>query len=146
MSMNDARGPRRIGRSILAVLAGLVAGVVLSLGSDVILHAIHVFPAWGDPVDNGPLALATAYRAVYSVLAGYIAARLAPDRPVGHALVLGFVGLVISLIGAAATWNLGPAFEPHWYPVALVVLAIPCPWLGGKLFERNTTPRASGTG
>ena len=141
--MNDVHGSRRIGRSIGAIIAGLLAGVVLSLGTDVVLHAIRVFPAWGDPVDSGPLALATAYRAVYSVLAGYITARLAPDRPVGHALVLGFVGLVISLVGAAVTWNLGPAFGPHWYPVTLVILAIPCPWLGGKLFERKAAARAS---
>ena len=26
-----------------------------------------------------------------------------------------------------------PAFGPHWYPVALIVTAIPCAWLGGKL-------------
>jgi hypothetical protein len=52
----------------------------------------------------------------------------------GHALVLGVIGVVISAIGAAATWNRGPAFGPHWYPLLLVVVAMPCAWIGGKLF------------
>jgi len=47
--------------------------------------------------------------------------------------VLGMLGFVVSIIGAVVTWNMGPAYGPHWYPVALVVLAIPTAWLGGKL-------------
>jgi hypothetical protein len=43
------------------------------------------------------------------------------------------VGLAVSIAGAAATWNKGPAFGPHWYPLALIVLAMPQAWLGGKL-------------
>jgi hypothetical protein len=50
-----------------------------------------------------------------------------------HALVGGLVGLVVSIVGAAVTWNKGPAFGPHWYPLALVVLAIPQAWAGGRL-------------
>jgi hypothetical protein len=33
-----------------------------------------------------------------------------------------------------ATWNKN--LGPHWYPIALVILAIPQCWLGGKLFEK----------
>jgi len=50
-----------------------------------------------------------------------------------HALVLGVVGLIVSTAGAVATWNKGPEFGPHWYPIALIVTAIPCAWLGGRL-------------
>jgi hypothetical protein len=48
-----------------------------------------------------------------------------------HALVLGTVGTLLALAGAIATIprNLGPA----WYPIALVVTALPCSWLGGIL-------------
>jgi len=77
--------------------------------------------------------LATAYRTIYCSAGSYIAARLAPNRPMGHALALGILGLVVSTAGAVVTWNKGPAFGPHWYPVALVVTAIPCAWLGGRL-------------
>jgi hypothetical protein len=120
-------------KSIGAVLAGFVAVVVLSLGTDMVLHTTGVFPPWGQPMSDALFLLATVYRTIYCIAGCYIAARLAPDRPMAHALVLGVVGLVISTAGAVATWNKGPAFGPHWYPVALIVTAIPCAWLGGRL-------------
>jgi ABC-type xylose transport system permease subunit len=49
-----------------------------------------------------------------------------------HALILGAIGFVVSLAGAitATTMvDLGPA----WYPIALVLTALPCAWLGGAL-------------
>jgi hypothetical protein len=133
--MSDSNPQRRIGRSIGAVLAGIVVGVVLSLGTDIVLHVIGVFPPWGASMVgfDGALLLATAYRTVYGVAASYIIARLAPDRPMLHALVGGFVGLAVSIFGAAVTWNKGPAFGPHWYPLVLIVLAMPQAWAGGKL-------------
>jgi multisubunit Na+/H+ antiporter MnhB subunit len=51
----------------------------------------------------------------------------------GHALVLGGLGLIVSIVGAIVTWNRQPSLGPHWYPVALIVLAIPTAWAGGKL-------------
>ena len=85
--------------------------------------------------------LATAYRTVFSVLGAYITARLAPDRPMQHALVLGVVGLAVCIAGAVATWNRVPSLGPHWYPLALVVLAVPQCWLGGKLFSMQSRAR-----
>ena len=132
--MSETRAPRRLGRSIGAVLAGVVACVILSLGTDMLLHAAGVFPALGQPMSDQLFLLATAYRTVYNIAGSYIAARLAPDRPMAHALWLGVMGLVLCIVGAVVTWNKGPAFGPHWYPVALIVLAMPCAWAGGRLF------------
>ena len=131
--MNEAHRPRRIGRSIGAVLAGLLAIIVLSIGTDLVLEAIRVLPRFGQPVASRLLLLATAYRAVYGVAGSYIAARLAPNRPMLNALALGVVGVALSTAGALATWNKGPAFGPHWYPLALIVIAMPCAWMGGIL-------------
>ncbi len=142
--MSETRPPRRIGRSIGAVLAGMLAVIVLSIGTDVVLHATGVFPPWGQPASDALLLLATAYRTVYGVAGGYIAARLAPDRPMTHALALGVVGLAASILGAVVTWNKGPAFGPHWYPLALIVLAMPQAWAGGKLWEMQLRARADG--
>lgn len=139
--MNVAQPPRRLSRSLLALLAGMLAGIVLSVGTDVLLHVIGLFPALGQPVSSPLLLLATAYRSVYSVISSYIAARLAPNQPMLHSLVLGMVGFVVCIIGAVVTWNKGPAFGPHWYPVALVVLAIPTAWLGGKVFLMQSGQR-----
>jgi peptidoglycan/LPS O-acetylase OafA/YrhL len=131
--MSETRPPRRMLRSVGAVLAGMVVGIALTLGVDELLHITGVFPPWGDPVGDKPLILATAYRIVFSIAGSYIIARLAPNRPMQHALVGGAIGFVVSIIGAVATWNGGPAFGPHWYPVALIITALPCAWVGGKL-------------
>jgi hypothetical protein len=123
-------------RSVGAVLAGLLFIFIVTTIVDVVLHATGVFPPWGQPMSDALFGVATAYRIVISIVGCYIAARLAPDRPMGHALVLGAIGVVISAIGAAVTWNKGPAFGPHWYPLLLVVVAMPCAWVGGKLFTK----------
>jgi hypothetical protein len=54
-----------------------------------------------------------------------------------HALAGGAVGLALSMVGAGVTWNRGPDFGPHWYPLALVATALPCAWVGGKLRGRQ---------
>jgi len=120
-------------RSIGALLAGFFTVIILSLGTDLVLHALGIFPAWGQLMSDALFLLATVYRTIYSVLGSYIMARLAPDRPMQHALVGGVVGMVLSTIGAVVTWNKGPAFGPHWYPLALIATALPTAWLGGKL-------------
>jgi len=141
--MSDTNPPRRIGRSIAAVLVGMVVGIVLTIGTDIVLHEIGVFPPWGASMVgyDGALGLAVIYRAIYGIAASYIIARLGPDRPMMHALVGGFLGLVVGIVGAVVTWNKGPAFGSHWYPIALIVLAIPQAWAGGKLRVMQLTAR-----
>ena len=144
--MSETQSPRRIGRSIGAILAGVVVGIVLSLGTDIVLHVIGVFPPWGQSMVgfDGPLLLATVYRAIYGVAASYVIARLAPDRPMAHALVGGVLGLAAGILGAILTWNKGPAFGPHWYPIALIVLAMPQAWVGGQLRVMQLRVRVDG--
>jgi len=131
--MKETHRPRRIGRSISALLAGFLVVVILSLGTDIVLHAVGVYPRLGQPMNDALFLLATAYRTVYGVVGSYITARQAPDRPMEHALLGGAVGLALSTAGAVVTWNRGPAFGPHWYPLALVATAMPCAWAGGRL-------------
>jgi len=119
-------------RSTRAILLGLVAVFVLSLGTDQVLHSLGVYPPWNQPMrEVGLNLLALSYRIVYAVIGCYIAARFAPRNPMRHAMVLGTIGLVLSIAGAIATipMDLGPA----WYPIALVVTALPTAWLGGVL-------------
>jgi hypothetical protein len=82
---------------------------------------------------GGLYAWATIYRIVYTVLGGYLTAALAPRLPMSHVMALGAIGAFVATIGAVATWNAGPAFGPKWYPVLLVVTALPCVWAGGRL-------------
>jgi peptidoglycan/LPS O-acetylase OafA/YrhL len=115
----------------------VVTVVVLDTTLDVVLHATGVYPPWFKPMATPLWFLAIGYRAVDGVIAGYITARLAPDRPVMHALALGILGLLLSIAGALATWSKGPEFGPKWYPLALVVIALPCALIGGKLREQQ---------
>src|SRR6185437_15983132 len=87
-----AAQPRSIGRSIVAVLAGFVAVAVLSLGTDLGLHAIGLWPSLGQSMPEPLLLVATVYRTIYGVVGAYIVARLAPSQPLEHALVSGVIG------------------------------------------------------
>lgn len=133
--MSEAQSSRNVPRSIGAVVAGIVVGAALSILTDVLLRSAGLFPALGVRMADSLLALATAYRTVYSVLAAYVTARLAPNRPMFHAMVGAFIGIVVATIGAIVTWNAGPQYGPHWYPIALIVLALPTAWVGGRIGE-----------
>ena len=120
-------------KSVWAVVAGGVAAVVLTTLVDVVLHVAGVYPPLKQPINDRLALLATAYRVVISIGGAWLTARLAPANPMKHALILGYVGIVFALIGVVATWNLG--LGPHWYPIALVVLALPQCWVGAKIYE-----------
>lgn len=137
--MAETKQSGRVGRSIAAVIAGIVFGIVITIGTDLAMHALGYLPPLGERTSDGSLAVATVYRTVYGVLGAYITARLAPSRPMLHAMVLGTLGLVVTIIGAAVTWNKGPAFGPHWYPVSLIVLALPTAWAGGRWRESQSS-------
>jgi hypothetical protein len=139
--MRESVRPRRAIRSFGALFAGFLVVVVLSLGTDLALHASGVFPPWGRGMSDGLFLLATVYRTLFALAGSYLTARLAPYRPLGHALAGGAVGLALSIAGAIATWDRGPEFGPHWYPVALVLTAMPCAWAGGAFgCRRNNSP------
>lgn len=123
---------RRIGRSILAVFVGIVIGIVLSTATDFGLHAIGVAPSlkarWPDQL----LLAALIYRSLYGILASYVIARMAPNRPMRHSLGAGTLGFVLSSLGAAAAWS--TTAGQHWYPVGLALTALPTAWMGAKLW------------
>ncbi len=135
---NKPRG-RLLARRILSVLAGFLVIVILSVATDAVLEYNGVLPPPDKGLfDTGLLLLALTYRCIYSVIGCYITARLAPDRPLAHALALGLLGVVVSAAGTIGAQGLGPA----WYGIALAVLALPLAWLGGRLFELRS-PLAS---
>jgi len=126
-------------QSIWAVVAGMLVIIVVTTLVDMVLHATGVFPPWNQPISDALALLATSYRLVISVGGAWLTARLAPDKPMKHAMILGYVGVVLGLVGVAATWNLG--LGPRWYPISLVVLAIPQCWAGGRIYEMQSGKR-----
>jgi len=122
-------------RSLGAVLLGLVSIFVLSLGIDEVLHVLHVYPPWGEPMRSPGLnLLALGYRLPIAVFGSYLTARAAPRNPRRHAMILGVLGLALSALGAAAAMkaDLGPL----WYPILLALSSVPCAWVGAALHER----------
>ncbi|HWC19432.1 MAG TPA: hypothetical protein VG498_20635 [Terriglobales bacterium] len=130
--------PSQVLRSIGAVVAGIVVGLILTIATDIVLFKAGVFPPIGQPASSSSLLLATIYRTVYGVLGSYVIARLAPSAPMKHALVSGAIGVVVSTVGAVVTWNKA-TFGPHWYPVTLIVLSMPSAWAGAKIREAQIT-------
>lgn len=120
-------------KSIGAVVAGLIFIVVTHTATDAVLEGIGVLPKGNLWVGTSLILVVIGYRAVLSLIGCHIAAWLAPHSPMKHALALGAVGVLLSTVGAivAANMNLGPS----WYAWALVVIALPIAWLGGKLYE-----------
>jgi len=131
-------------KSFLAVLAGLVFTVVVSMGLDWAMHTTGVFPESGlekvPEMTTGQWLIATSYRLVAAIGGGWLTARLAPARPMFLALVLGGIGTFLALLGFVATFVASPKLGPLWYPALLVVTALPCTWLGGKLDQRAVMP------
>ena len=120
-------------RSFLSVVAGVLFIIVVTTLVYIALHLAGIYPPMGQPMNDSLAILATSYRVIISVIGAWLTARLAPDKPMTHAMILGYVGTLLGLVGVAVSWNRGLA--PNWYPIALAVLAIPQCWTGGQLYE-----------
>src|ERR1051325_1649735 len=114
-------------RSVGSVFGGLAAVFLITTVTDVILHAIGLFPPWTQRMADALFLVALAYRVVYGIVGGYLTARLAPQRPVTHALALGIAGLALSVAGAIVNVT-HPEMGPLWYPLVLILVAIPTAW------------------
>jgi hypothetical protein len=121
-------------RSIGAIAAGLLTLVVLCVLTDALLVAIHLLPS---PQAHHPYALVslgvvTFYCAVYTLVGGYVTARLAPTRPVAHAVILGVLGMALSTLGTMNSWQIGNG----WNAITLVAEGIPLCWLGALIWTQ----------
>ena len=125
-------------KSVGAVGAGFLIVVVLSVGTDWVLETLGIFPPASEQglFISWMLAVALLYRTIYTILGGYMTARLAPDKPMRLVYVLGVLGTLGGIAGVVAGWNL----SDHWYPIALAVLAFPSVWLGGWLHKKKGSP------
>ena len=131
--MSRTSETRTRGKSVIAFVAGFATVAALSTAMDAVMHATGVFPPLGRPMTDGLFIWATAYRVAFTVLGGFVTARLAPHNPMRHVMVLGLVGTLAAIAGTVATWNHLPEFGPKWYPLLLVVTALPSVWAGGLL-------------
>lgn len=126
-----------VARSVVAIVVGFLVIGVLAIGTDAILKAAvpGVFGP-NDRVDSVPwLLIIQLYVFAYAVFGCWLAARMAPDRPMRHALILGVLGLAFNIAGTIALWDTMPA----WFHIVALALVMPAAWVGGRTRERQLT-------
>jgi hypothetical protein len=133
-------------RSLLAVLAAIAAATLVAVGGDALLMRLapHWFGPNGEALSGAGSTAGLACTVAAAALGGWIAAALAPSRPVGHALVFGIAMLTMSIVPTASLWNTAPL----WYHAATLALVVPAAWLGGyaripRRARRGTDPTAN---
>lgn len=128
-------------KSIGAVVVGFISVALLSVLTDFILESAGILAPASNPSATVPwmLALALGYRSVYTIMGGYITAKLAPRHPTRHVVALMILGGIGGIAGAIGGWSLGN----HWYPVLLAITGPLFVWLGGWLYIRSSTPSLS---
>src|SRR5262245_11579977 len=96
-------------KSIGAVIAGFAALVTLSIITDVILGKAGVMKV--EPFYENPawlIAIIVLYRTIFNTIGCYLTARLAPGKPMKHAMILGTIGVVLTTVGLIVAWNTPP--------------------------------------
>ena len=117
-------------KSIGAIIAGFAILVILSIVTDSILEKTGIMKT--EPFNENPvwlIAIIILYRTIFNTFGCYLTARLAPNKPMRHAISLGVIGVVLTIVGLIAMWDI----PPRWYPISLIVLTLPAAWLGGKM-------------
>jgi peptidoglycan/LPS O-acetylase OafA/YrhL len=119
---------------VFAIVAGFLVTGIASTAADAAMHAAGVFPSSPQAMSSASFALASGYRALFTIAGGSTTALLAPNRPMRHAWILAFIGLAAGLAGVVAYYVVGGGkLGPAWYAISIPLEAIPCVWLGGRL-------------
>ncbi len=136
-------------RNILALVAGIVVGMIINSGIVMLSGAVVPLPEGINPNDmeslkaNAHLMEAKHFvmpflaHAMGTLTGAMVAAAIAATRKMTFALVVG----VFFLIGGIVAATMIPA--PTWFIVLdLVVAYLPMAWLGGRLVTGRSNPAA----
>ena len=126
-----------VARSVVAVVVGFLVIGMLAIGTDALVKST-VPGVFGpdDRVDSVPwLLIIQLYVFVYAAFGCWLAARMAPNRPMRHALILGSLGLAFNIVGTLALSDTMPA----WSHIVALALVMPAAWVGGRIRERQLT-------
>jgi hypothetical protein len=140
-----------MGRSILAVLLGVVVGGLLVAAVEFVSHLIYPPPQGLDPANveafKRVMASAPAGAFLFILLAwavgslggGWLAATIARRSHTQHALVVGAILMTMGML------NLLMIPHPVWFWLAALALFLPAAYLGAKLARPGAQPEASRT-
>lgn len=125
---------------VMPTLIGVLVAYALSLVTTGWMAARGWVSASPDgAIVHGLLPLA-ASRALFTLLAGRLAAQMAPSRPMLHATLVGVVLTLLAVFGAGQMTGAAPT----GYIATIIGLALPSAWLGGALALRSAAHRAHG--
>lgn len=130
-------------RLVGAVIVGFVATILLTSVADALMRVSRIFPSPAQAMATELWILAALCRVVICIACCALTARLASDRPMRAAVVLAVVCFVPLAFGVWVTWSQGLGSGPNWYPILLLVAALPCAWLGGTLGRMWSARRAA---
>lgn len=135
-------------RSPAAIVAGIGVNVALSVALDGAFQGLGVLPASGQPMSDLLHLLPFSYRIGIAILGFYVAARMAPSRPLLHSVVLAAIAFALTLASTIAAWSKVGAVEPQWFQLAMLTLLFPMAWLGATIAMRsaNRAPAGHGSG
>jgi hypothetical protein len=122
-------------RIVLAVVAGYLLMAVLA----VIVNAVMASLMSPDPAAATPgfMIAMLVTTVLAAIAAGWSAAVLAGAR--AHVAVSALISVVV-LLGLIGTWLPG-AWQPVWYPLAVIVVGASGVWIGGyRRQARSTRP------
>lgn len=127
-------------KHFVSVLAGFLVWTVLFLVGNQVLFRVFRDRFSDDMVttDTTVLGVTLALTVLYSLIAGFVTARLAPRRPIVHGVALGVVQTAIGIAVQSAYWNV----IPGWYHVAFIGMLFPATVAGAALWsQRNPHKR-----
>ena len=125
---------KQIVKSIGAILAGFAMGAALSISTDFILEKSEIMSLENfKDTSLGLLILVITYRFIFNVAGCYLTAKLAPNNPMKHVIIIGIIGTILSILGTIAMWDKAIPF----YNIAIILISFPSAWFGGKLFIKN---------
>jgi hypothetical protein len=130
----------QMGRLLFALLIGLIVHTALVAGVQLVGSLINPLPPGVDAssmvqmrdyLAAGGIPLVAMLMVLLSYAAGnfggaFVASKLAPNRGLMPALVIGQISLVLVII------NLVMMPHPIWMSVASVCIPLPLAWLGGR--------------
>ncbi len=119
-------------RSVGAVFAGFMAATIIVLLTTMIAVALMLPPAGPGmmPEPTGSYLAVNLFCGLLAAMSGgWLAARLAQRAPLGHAMAVGTIMLVLGLAAAAMESDGTTGSQPGWYLYALPLIG----WIGASL-------------
>lgn len=124
-------------RAIGAIAAGFVVWTVLFLGSNALLTLItpDSFNPDGSTDSAALLVLVLILSIVYSVVSGWLTARIASAKAFGSSVALGIVLLVVGIGVQMQYWEV----MPLWYHLLFLGALLPAVLVGYRLAVNRRT-------